>query len=112
MEQVKPSSVFRYLKNFLKKTDSVLSILDVSNVDSKLTPSFFLDKTTIEFEHSIYKDGKMMHLDIIYKTKADYFIYLSKTDEWDSYYHMKILFEPRKRDEVLFFIKSINKKTT
>jgi hypothetical protein len=112
MEEKKTSSLFRHLKKFIKKTDRVLSILDVSNIELKLTPSYFWDKTTIEFEHSIYKDGKMIHLDIIYKTKADYFIYLSKIDEWDSYYHMKILFEPRKRDEVLFFIKTINKKIT
>jgi hypothetical protein len=109
MTNEKKIEIFRYLESFCKGQNNLLSVIDFDNINYRLTPGYFIDKTTIEFEHSKFVDGKFNYLDIIFKTKSDYFIYLSKTDEWDSYYHIKILFEPQKKDEVYFFIKSQKK---
>jgi len=102
---------FKHLEEFMDKKGDFLSIIDFNNIDLQLKPDFFESKTITEFEHSIYEENKLNTLEIIFRTKSGFYIYLSKIDKWDSYYHIKILFKTEQKDEVLFLIKSLNKKT-
>lgn len=102
---------FTHLKDFLDTRDNFLSIIDLDNTHLKLTPEFFETKTYTKFEHSIFKENKLQNLEIIFETKSDFYIYLSKNDITDSYYNIKILFQNSKKDEVMFLLRSLNKKT-
>lgn len=101
---------FKHLKEFIDNKGQFLSIIDFNNIDLQLKPDFFESKTITEFEYSIYEDSKLNILDVIFRTRSGFFIYLSKTDKWDSYYHIKILFETKQKDEVMFLLRSLNKK--
>lgn len=104
------NSEFIHLKDFLESQDSFLSVIDLDNSYLQLTPAFFDNKTHIKFEHSIFKESNLNTLEIIYETNSNFYIYLSKNNVLDSYYNIKILFHNNKKDEVMFFIRSLNKK--
>lgn len=108
----KPKNKFIHLESFLKQQDIFLSILDLDNNNLKLTPKYFEDKCELLFNYSKVSNNVENITDAIYLTKAGYYVYLSRTPEFDETYDVKILYDSTtKKSEVLLFIKTINKKT-
>lgn len=103
------NTTFRYLNFFFEK-NGLHSIIDFNNSETKHVPSYFSSKLITEFEHTIYEENKTNILDIVFKTKSNIFVYLSKIDKWDSEYYIKILFQQENKDEVSFLINSLRKK--
>jgi hypothetical protein len=110
MEAEKQSKSFKFLSDFTKRFDQLFSIIDLDNYQYFLSPKFFFEKTKTEFQYSIFTANQENIIDIVFKTKSEFYIYLSKSDPLDNYYNVKILYEPEKRNEVIFFIKTLKKQ--
>jgi len=76
----------------------------------KVTPEILIDKKYIlEYcDFNMYEEGSVF-TDAIFKNKSDMFIYLSRKDVQETYYQIKVYFEPEKLEEAKFFIKNLLK---
>jgi hypothetical protein len=101
---------YRHLKEFLDRQENILSIIDVDNTELCLTPEYFESKVHTKFQHAIFKDSKLNTIEILFETNSNFYIYLFKNDILDNYYNVKILFHNSKKDEVMFLLRSFNKK--
>lgn len=108
----KEKNKFKHLDSFLKTKEDLLSILELDNSILKLTPKSFEDKCELIFNYSRHSNGKENIIDAIYLTKAGYYVYLSRTPDFDETYDIKIIYDSKtKKSEVLLFIKTSSKKT-
>jgi hypothetical protein len=76
----------------------------------KITPEILIEKKfTLEYcDTSMYEDG-LIFIDAILKHKSNIFVYLSRKDNIETYYQIKVYFEPEKLEETKFFIKNLLK---
>jgi hypothetical protein len=76
----------------------------------KITPELLIEKNfTLEYcDINMYNEG-LIFTDAILKNKSDMFIYLSRKDSNETYYQIKVYFEPEKIEETKFFIKNLLK---
>ena len=107
-------------KKFFEKEDEFLKLLydkdgklySKSRIFArvKISPELLIDKKfTLEYcDINMYEDG-LVFTDAILKNKSGMFVYLSRKDVMETYYQIKVYFEPDKREETKFFIKNLLK---
>jgi len=76
----------------------------------KITPELLIEKKfTLEYcDINMYNEG-LVFTDAILKNKSGMFVYLSRKDVMETYYQIKVYFEPEKIEETKFFIKNLLK---
>jgi hypothetical protein len=76
----------------------------------KITPELLIEKNfTLEYcDINMYNEG-LVFTDAILKNKSGMFVYLSRKDAMETYYQIKVYFEPEKIEETKFFIKNLLK---
>jgi len=107
-------------KKFFEKEDEFLKLLyekegklySKSRVFAKvkISPELLIEKKfTLEYcDINMYEDG-LTYTDAILKNKSGIFVYLSRKDGMETFYQIKVYFEPDKIEETKFFIKNLLK---
>jgi hypothetical protein len=107
-------------KKFFEKEDEFLKLLydkegklfSKSRIFArvKITPELLIEKKfNLEYcDINMYDEG-LIYTDAILKNKSGFYVYLSRKDSLETYYQIKVYFEPNKIEETKFFIKSLLK---
>lgn len=107
-------------KKFFEKEDEFLKLLYDREIklysksrvyaNIKISPELLIEKNfTLEYcDFNMYEDG-LIFTDAILKNKSGIFVYLSRKDSMETYYQIKVYFEPDKIEETKFFIKNLLK---
>ena len=107
-------------KKFFEKEDEFLKLLYDREIklysksrvyaNIKISPELLIEKNfTLEYcDFNMYEDG-LIFTDAILKNKSGMFVYLSRKDGMETYYQIKVYFEPDKIEETKFFIKNLLK---
>jgi len=104
---------FKKENEFLKFIyDTETKFLSKSQVLAKvnITPELLIEKKyKLEYcDFKLYNDG-IVFTDAIFRNKSDILLYLSKKDDLESFYKIKVYFQSTQLDEVNFFIKNLLK---
>jgi hypothetical protein len=97
-----------FLKSLLERTSKVYSVIEIMD-HIPINPELLLTKRfTSEYLNSKSYGGGLLHLDGIFRNQAGIYLYLSKT-EVESTYKIKVIYDVAQLDEVVLFIKNLNR---
>lgn len=95
---------FEHLTFFLEKQPEFMSILDFDNSNKKIDRKFFESKCSTVFVDSTYNEKGENISDIIFKSNAGFYIYLSREKDYLTNYNIKVLYRDTQRTDALLFV--------